>query len=116
MRPSTGPFELRLRGEDEGLLATCRVVQLPGVDAKHQLTSPAYWVLPVDKNVLSGHGGTPSENGIFSPTMSDLMAGIISQVSAVRRDAPVVPLSNPGQTPSTDAPKPSGFPLRLVIP
>jgi hypothetical protein len=116
LRTPATPFEVRLRGEDEGKVATCRVVALPSVDAKHQLASKAYWVLPVEKNILSGHGGVPGENGIFSSSMSDLMAGIIRQVGAVRRDAPVVPLSDPSKVQKSDAPPPSNFPLRLLIP
>jgi hypothetical protein len=116
IRSTSTPFELRLRGEDEGKLATCRVVELSGVEAKHQLSSKAYWVLPVEKNVLSGHGGVAGENGIFSSSMSDLMAGIIRQVGAVLREAPVVPLSDPGKVGNSDAPPPSKFPLRLLIP
>ena len=116
LRTPVVPFEVRLRGDDAGKVATGRVVELPGVDAKHQLVSKGYWVLPVEKNVLSGHGGVRGENGIFNSSMSDLMAGIIRQVGAVRRVAPVVPLSDPGKVLNSDAPPASNFPLRLLMP
>lgn len=115
-RESSTYFDVRLRGAKQGTIARCQLVDMNGTDASHQIDSKAYWVIPLEKTILSGHGGVASENGIFSASMSDLMAGIIRKVGADRRDAPVVPVSHPGQTEKSDAPKTSGFSLNLLKP
>lgn len=115
-RETPAYFDVRLRGEKQGTVARCKLAELGTTDASHQIESKAYWVIPLEKTILTGHGGVASENGIFSPSMSDLMAGIIRQVGAVRRDAPVVPVSNPGQTEKSSAPPPSQFPIKLLTP
>ncbi len=108
-------FHVRLRGEKDGVVARCHVEELRGTDAKHQIDSKAYWVIPLEKTILSGHGGVAKENGIFSESMSDLMAGIIRQVRAVSGDAPIVPVSNPGQTEHSGSPPPPKFSINLLL-
>jgi hypothetical protein len=103
-------FKIRLRGGMEGQVAVCNLEEIKEVDAPHQIESDAYWVIPLEKTILSGHGGVTSENGIFCPSMSDLMAGIIHRVGAAQNTAPVPALADPGQTEKSGAPQPSKFP------
>ncbi|MDB6117168.1 MAG: esterase [Verrucomicrobiaceae bacterium] len=97
-------FNVRLEGEKAGTVAKCKVVPLPPAPAGESPRSKAYWVVPVEKSILSGHGNGSAVNGIFSDSMTDLMIGIIMQVKAIQRTAPNVPLSSPGKTQNSDAP------------
>ena len=109
-------FQIRLRDDKAGEATLCTVQPLASVEAKHQLDSNAYWVIPVKQNILSGHGGIPSENGIFCKSMGDLMAGIIGKVGALTQEGAIVPSSNPGLTEKSTAPKPSVTLPRLSTP
>ena len=102
---TSGEFTIRLRDDKPGEATLCTVQPLTSVEASHQLDSNAYWVIPVDKNILTGHGGIPSENGIFCQSMGDLMAGIIGKVGALRQEGATAPASNPGETEKSTAPK-----------
>ena len=109
-------FWVRLRGEPENTATRCWVQELSVTDAAHQIGSNAYWVIPLDKDILSGHGGIASENGIFNNAMGDLMAGIIGATGAVKQDASRVPLSPRDHSNKTTAPA-GGITLpRIVTP
>ena len=114
--PTPDSFEIRLRGDMAGQTATCRLMPLCETNADHQIKSNAYWVIPLEKSILSGHGGIANEGGIFCPSMGDLMAGIIRKVGADRKDAPTVTASHPGDTQKSDAPPPSKFQFPLTLP
>ncbi|CAN5859636.1 esterase [soil metagenome] len=113
---STNVFPIRLRDDKSGEATLCRIAPLTSVDAKHQIESNAYWVIPLEKNILSGHGGVPAENGIFCQSMGDLMAGLIGQVGALTQEGPMTPRANPAGTEKSDAPKPSFSMPRLITP
>lgn len=113
---STDVFPIRLRDDKPGEATLCRVAPLTSVDAEHQIDSDAYWVIPLEKNILSGHGGVPSENGIFCQSMGDLMAGIIGQIDVLTGKAPMTPPANPAQTEKSNAPKDSISMPRMILP
>ena len=113
---TSGAFQIRLRDDKPEHVTICTVKPLASVEAKHQIESNAYWVIPLKKNILSGHGGVSSENGIFCKSMGDLMAGIIGKVGAIRQKGAIVPVSDPAQTEKTTAPKSSLTMPRLALP
>ncbi len=105
---SSATFGIRLRDNRKGEVAQCSVDPVVATSDRNQISSKAYWVVPLPKVVLSGHGGDPDENGIFCDSMIDLMSGVIGKVGAVRKEAPKVRPSNPADTPKSEAvlPKP----------
>lgn len=83
-------FLVRLNGKNKGKLVTCYLSESKsqaGVD--HVIPSKAYWVVPLADDILSGHNG--KDGGIFSPTMTDLMTGIVSSFRATSEKPRVVP-------------------------
>ncbi len=113
---STDVFPIRLRDDPSGKATLCRIAPITSVNAKHQIVSDAYWVVPLEKNILSGHGGVPAENGIFCQSMGDLMAGIIGQMDVLTQKAPMTPAPTPAQTEKSTAPNPPFQMPRVISP
>lgn len=113
---SSDAFQIRLPDDPPGTVSLFKLGQHPDARTNHPLNSNAYWVLPVDPNILSGHGGDPAKDGIFCTSMGDLMSGLIGNVEALTTRGAVVPKSRPERTDGTPAPKPVFELPRLSVP